>query len=67
MLLLWKGLQKEAESNNTPEVKQEPQNSSESSDSKEDEKFPCEKCERIFPKWQSRNLHMSRMHNIKKC
>ena len=58
-------IQKEAESNNTPEVKQEPQNSSENNDSEEEEKFPCGKCERIFSKLQSRNLHMSKMHNKK--
>ena len=28
--------------------------------------FPCDKCERIFPKKQARALHLSRAHNIKK-
>jgi hypothetical protein len=33
---------------------------------KEDEtSFPCDKCERIFPKKQARALHLSRTHNIK--
>ena len=27
--------------------------------------FPCEKCERVFPKKQARALHLSRAHNIK--
>ena len=31
----------------------------------EDTSFPCEKCERIFPKKQARALHLSRAHNIK--
>ena len=29
------------------------------------EKFPCDKCGKIFMKIQARNLHMDRVHNIK--
>ena len=30
-----------------------------------DMSFPCEKCERIFPKKQARALHLNKAHNMK--
>ena len=44
---------------NTIEVKKEPELIV------ENEKFPCDKCDRIFAKLQARNLHMDKIHNIK--
>ena len=29
------------------------------------EKYPCDKCEKVFPKFGSKSLHMRKAHNIK--
>ena len=46
-------------------MKKEPNLNAEKLVLAKEEKFPCVKCGRIFLKFQARNLHLSRMHNIK--
>ena len=56
---------KEEKADVAQEVKEASENTIENNVVAKEETYECEKCDRIFPIEQKRNLHMSRAHNMK--